>query len=70
MTLQEYIEAGNATQKRIAELVGVTPGRVSHWICGNPVPAKHCVAIEQATEGRVTRYDLRQDIFGAADDRL
>lgn len=63
MTLQEYIEAGNATQKQIAERIGVTPGRVSHWICGNPVPAERCAAVEQATDGKVTKADLRPDIF-------
>lgn len=63
MTLQEYIEAGNATQKQIAERIGVTPGSVSQWINRGSVPAERCAAVEQATDGKVKKSDLRPDIF-------
>ena len=53
--------AGN--QARLAELVGVNPMAVSHWK-SRKVPASRCMAIEVATDGRVTRQDLRPDIFG------
>lgn len=29
-------------------------------------PAEHCRAIEEITNGVVTRYDLRPDVFGPA----
>lgn len=29
-------------------------------------PAHHCLAIEEATGGKVTRYQLRPDVFGPA----
>jgi DNA-binding transcriptional regulator YdaS (Cro superfamily) len=32
------------------------------------VPAERCIAIETATAGAVTRYDLRPDVFGQARD--
>lgn len=63
MTLQEYIESGNATQKGLAEKIGVTPGRVSHWICGQKVPPERCADVERATDGKVKKSDLRPDIF-------
>jgi hypothetical protein len=31
---------------------------------GRPVPTDICPAIEAATNGAVTRYELREDIFG------
>jgi DNA-binding transcriptional regulator YdaS (Cro superfamily) len=31
-------------------------------------PAEHCRAIEDITNGAVTRYDLRPDVFGASAD--
>lgn len=53
------------TQARLAALVGVTPQFVHQWVCGKrPVPANLCGRIERATEGRVTRAQLRPDIFG------
>jgi DNA-binding transcriptional regulator YdaS (Cro superfamily) len=33
-----------------------------------PVAPRHCIPIEEATDGKVTRYDLRPDVFGAPDD--
>jgi len=33
------------------------------------VPAEHCQAIERATGGLVTRYELRPDVFGPMPDR-
>lgn len=40
---------------------------VRRWLKGEQQPGpKTVVAIETATEGQVTRYDLRPDIFGPA----
>lgn len=45
----------------------VSDRQVSHWVTGvRPVPSKHCIAIEQATGGRVTRYQLCPLVFGSA----
>lgn len=44
----------------LARHLGVSPGAVSQWISGHrPVPIQHCLAIERATSGAVTRRDLR-----------
>lgn len=37
---------------------------VWHWAKSGKVPAEWCAAIETATSGAVTRYDLRPDVFG------
>lgn len=51
----------------MALAIGVKPPTVSQWIAGKRrVPAERCMAIEQATNGEVTRYDLRPDVFGPA----
>jgi DNA-binding transcriptional regulator YdaS (Cro superfamily) len=36
---------------------------VRHW---KQVPPEFCIAIEQATGGDFTRYELRPDVFGAS----
>lgn len=49
----------------LARHLGVSVSLVSQWAHGRrPVAAHHCIPIEQATEGKVTRYELRPDVFG------
>jgi DNA-binding transcriptional regulator YdaS (Cro superfamily) len=44
--------------------LGISKGAVSQWKAENRrVPAAHCLAIERATNGAVTRRDLRPDDF-------
>lgn len=46
----------------MARSIGVTAAAVNQWIKGiRPVPPKHCIRIERATNGVVTRRDLRPD---------
>lgn len=54
------------SQSLLASNVGVTQGRVWQWCNGDRVPAERCADIERATDGAVTRYDLRPDVFGPA----
>lgn len=54
-------------QAGLARTLGVFPQAVSQWVKGErPVPAHHCIPIEEATEGAVSRHDLRADVFGPA----
>lgn len=47
-------------QAALSRQLGVTAAAVNQWLKGlRPVPARHCVAIEAATKGAVTRQDLR-----------
>lgn len=62
MNLDTYLRGGAETAASLAEKLGVSPVRVSHWRTGfRPVPLKFLTAIEQATDGAVTRQELRPD---------
>ncbi len=58
--LKRAIEAAGGV-RRLGALVGVTGQAVSQW---GRVPAGRVLAVEAATNGAVTRHDLRPDIFG------
>ncbi len=54
------------SQQRLAEALGVYQSFVSKMARTGRVPAERCLAIEMATNGAVTRYELRPDVFGPA----
>lgn len=42
----------------------LTPGTVSHYCTGRVrLPAECCIPLEELTAARVTRYQLRRDIY-------
>ena len=52
------------SQVAVAKAVGVTPQAVSEIVRkGTKVPAEWCIPIEVATEGKVTRHQLRPDLY-------
>lgn len=58
MRLQEYLENGGLNGLALA--VGIAPTFLNQISKGNrPAPIRFCFAIEQATNGKVTRKDLR-----------
>lgn len=55
--------AGGLTE--LARKIGVaTPQVVANWRTRKSVPPEYCIPVEEATDGEVTRHDLRPDIFG------
>lgn len=62
--LDRAIEAAGGVGN-LADAIGLKSNVVSNWRLRKQVPAERCIAIEQATGGAVTRYDLRPDVFGA-----
>ena len=53
-------KVGSASE--LARRLGVTPQAVCFWRDGlRRIPAEKCAAIEAATDGLVTRKDLRPD---------
>lgn len=52
------------TQNALASTLHVRSASISGWRRRGKVPAERCTAIEQATAGQVTRYQLRPDVFG------
>ncbi len=55
-------------QSQLARRIGgkVRQGYVWKWLRRGRPPAERVLAIERATEGQVTRYELRPDIYGSA----
>lgn len=57
------------SEAALAEVVGVKQPSVNYMLNnGKKVPAEWCIPIEEATDGEVTRHQLRPDIYpeGAA----
>lgn len=55
---------GNAV---LAKTIGVQPSLVSQWVTGRrPVAPRWSIAIEGASGGAVTRYELHPEIYGPA----
>lgn len=64
MDLRTFLASGAMTQTELAKAVGVTQPMVSQWARGLVrVAADRVVAIERATGGRVTRQELRPDLY-------
>ena len=66
MNLHDYLNSpGSLTVSELAKAIGVkNPAQVRQWQHGyaNRLPSpENCWAIEQATEAKVTRRDLRPD---------
>ena len=65
MTLDEYVSQERGLQNRLARDLKISPVLISQWSSGaRRVPAERCLPIEEATNGAVTRYELRPDVFG------
>lgn len=54
------------SQSALAEKIGVRQSTLWHWLkrAKKGVPAEYAPAVESATEGAVTRYELRPDVYG------
>ena len=56
-----------AARVAVADALGVSEMAVRHWCNGiRRIPGERCIDVEEATNGAVTRYELRPDIFGPA----
>lgn len=61
-SLEKARKAAGGRKADIASLLGISPAAVTRW--GDVVPVNRAIELEQKTGGKVTRYDLRPDIFG------
>lgn len=51
-------------QRALARVLNLkSQGTVSYWLSVKRVPAERVLAIEAATMGKVTRFELRPDIY-------
>jgi DNA-binding transcriptional regulator YdaS (Cro superfamily) len=53
-------------QSALARMIGVRQGYIWKWLQSGRTSPKYCLAIERVTFGKVTRYQLRPDVFGAS----
>lgn len=65
MNLSLYLKKRGA-KALLAKSLGISRATVNSWTtshakCRRPIPIKHCILIEAATSGLVTRKDLRPD---------
>lgn len=64
MKLTEYLAKEKISQKQFADRVGVTQSMVWQWLNKKRgIAAEKVIPIESATEGKVSRHDLRPDIY-------
>lgn len=60
MDIATYLSDQKMSQSAFAGLLGVSQGLVYQWLTGRrPISAERCLSIERATNGAVTRRDLR-----------
>lgn len=65
MNLKAYLAAERGRAVLLAKAVGTSPAFIAHIAHGRKLaPIKTAQAIELATDGEVTRYDLRPDVYG------
>jgi len=66
MELNLYLKRNHGNASRLAATLGLSPVLVSQWAVGKrAVPVTRCTAIERATNGLVTRRDLRPNDWWA-----
>lgn len=66
MTEQQALEEAVSALESAAALaraIGVDPATVSMWRLRGRVSVKAAIPIEEATRGRVTRQQLRPDVY-------
>ncbi|MFZ2982004.1 MAG: YdaS family helix-turn-helix protein [Sphingobium sp.] len=63
MNIEQYLKETNTSQEEFAQVIGVTQGRVSHWVNGSQIPGERVIPIESATGGLVTRHEMRPDLY-------
>lgn len=71
MTPLERAIAIVGNQNALARRLNISPQAVNQWVRGlGRITAERALEIEQATDGQVTRYELRPDLFGPASANL
>ena len=64
MDIQSYLDKHGLSQGDFALMIGVSQGAVWQWLVGRTkVSPKHFDEIERKTGGKVTREDVRPDLY-------
>lgn len=65
MDINNYLKQTGITQEAFGRRIGVSQGMVWQWIRnGRRVTAERALQIHNETRGRVSKHELRPDIFG------
>ena len=64
--LEKARQAAGGRNADLARLLGISPSAISQWV---RVPYRRALQIEARTAGRVTRAELRPDLFGTPVER-
>lgn len=52
-------------QTKLAGRFKIAPQSVQQWVATGRIPAVRVIGVEAATDGRVSRHELRPDIYPA-----
>ena len=63
MNAAERAAAEAGSQSALARKLGCSPQAVQRMCATGHVPAERVLQIEAASEGKVTRYELRPDLY-------
>jgi DNA-binding transcriptional regulator YdaS (Cro superfamily) len=63
MTIWDRLRAACGTQAELARRVGLQPMAISQWKRRGRIPSEHVIAVERATGGQVTRFEIRPDLY-------
>lgn len=67
MDIPAYLDKNGLSQEAFGKKIGVTQGLVWQWLNGRTrITAEMAVQIERATDGKITRHELRPDVFERA----
>jgi len=62
--LAAYLDDEKLSQEAFAKTLGVSQGLVHQWLrLETKITAERAVQIEAATNGKLSRYDCRPDLF-------
>lgn len=65
MQLKDFVKMKRGEQRRLANALGISPTWMNLVVSGKrDCSPELALAIEQATNGQVTRAELRPDLFG------
>ncbi len=51
------------SQHNLAKRIGKKQGHIWAWLNKSKIPSEMCAAVEKATDGKVTKKELRPDVF-------
>ena len=68
MTLADYLAKHRLSAAELGRRLNISRAQIHRYLTGRRrITAERAVQIEHVTEGKVTRHELRPDLFGKAD---